>query len=255
MLNRLPVYSLLFSFLLSGSLVSAQVNLRDTSIGFGLISPSYALHLPASDMKDRFGINSAVGATIGYKTRGNWYYGIEGNFIFSEKIKNEESILANISTSDGHIIDKAGIYANIVLLERGFDLMLKAGKIFAVAGPNPNSGLMITGGAGFLQHKIRIENSDNAAPQVSGDYKKGYDHLCNGPAVSQFIGYINFSNTRKINYYAGIEVIEAFTRSRRAYYFAEMIRPNEKRFDMLIGLKAGWSFPLYKKVSREYYYY
>jgi len=255
MRNHLSLFLLVCFTIIFGTKGTGQVNLKDSCIGFSMISPSFAMHLPAFDMKDRFGMNSAVGATFGYKTKKNWYFGFEGNFIFSEKIKNEESILANISTSDGHIIDKAGIYANIVLLERGFDFIAKAGKIIPVAGSNPNSGIMFTAGAGFLQHKIRIENSDNAAPQVAGDYKKGYDHLCNGPALNQFIGFVHFSNARKINYFAGIEATEAFTQSRRAYYFAEMIRPDEKRFDMLVGVKLGWIFPLYRRVSREFYYY
>lgn len=255
MQKRLAFYLLCCVVIITGKQASGQIHVRDSCIGFSMISPSYAMHVPLFDMKDRFGISNTIGAGFGYKTNRNWYFGIEGNFIFSDKIKNEKSILANISTSDGHIIDKSGIYANIVLLERGYDLMVKTGKIFPLKRTNPNSGLMFTAGGGFLQHKIRIENSDNAAPQVAGDYKKGYDHLCNGPAVTQFLGYVHFSNARKINYYAGIEAIEAFTGSRRTYYFAEMTRPNEKRFDMLIGLKVGWTFPLYSKVSREFYYY
>lgn len=252
---KLPVFLLFCFCIFAQQNVVGQVNVKDSSISFPMISASFGMHLPAGDMKDRFGISNTVGAGFGFKTKSNWYFGLEGNFIFSEKIKNESSILANIATSDGHIIDENGVYANIALLERGYDLRLRTGKIIPVGHSNPNSGLMITGGVGFLQHKIRIENSDNAAPQVAGDYKKGYDHMCNGPALNQFIGYTHFSNNRKINYFAGIEAIEAFTQSRRAYYFAEMKRPEERRFDMLIGIKLGWTFPLYNKSSREFYYY
>lgn len=254
MRSKLAFFLLLCFSALTFSRVNSQVNVKDSAISFSMVSGSFGLHLPTFDMKDRFGMSNTIGAGFGFKTKGNWYFGIEGNFLFSDKIKNEESLLANITTSDGHIIDQNGVYANLVLLERGFDVKLRTGKIVPIFNSNPNSGLIITGGAGFLQHKIRIENSDNAAPQVSGNYKKGYDHLCNGPALNQFIGYVHFSNNRKINYFAGIEAIEAFTQSRRAYYFAEMLRPDEKRFDMLIGIKLGWSFPLYSKASREFYY-
>ena len=252
--HRIFIFLIGFLLVLDNAALS-QVRVKDTCISFSMITPTYAMNIPAGDMSSRFGVSNTIGAGFGHKTKTNWYFGIEGNFLFSDKIKNSGSVLANISTSDGHIIDENGVYANIVLLERGYDIRLRAGKIIPVGRSNPNSGLMITGGAGFLQHKIRIENSDNAAPQVSGDYKKGYDHMCNGPALNQFIGYIHFSNNRKINCFAGIEAIEAFTRSGRAYYFAEMKKADEKRFDMLLGIKVGWSFPLYKKAGREFYYY
>ena len=150
---------------------------------------------------------------------------VEGNFIFRDGVKNPASILSGISTSDGFIIDEAGVFANVMLLERGFSVMAKVGKLIPVAAPNPNSGLLFQFGGGMLQHKIRIQDPNNSAPQLKGDYKKGYDHLCNGPAISEFIGYQTPGNNRKINFFAGFEFTQAYTFSRRAYYFNEMKRP------------------------------
>lgn len=50
------------------------------------------------------------------------------------------------------------------------------------------------GGGGFLQHKIRIENRENVAPQILGDYAKGYDYLRNGPAGYLYVGYVFHAN-------------------------------------------------------------
>ena len=77
-------------------------------------------------------------------------------------------------------------------------------------GPNSNSGILLMGGAGILQHKIRYEIPDNNAPQLSSEHKKGYDRLSNGPSISQFIGYVHFGNNRTINFHIGAE----FTGSR-----------------------------------------
>jgi len=33
------------------------------------------------------------------------------------------------------------------------------------------------------------------------------------------------------------------------------MRPNEKRFDLMAGIKIGWLVPLYRKTGREFYYY
>jgi len=142
-----------------------------------------------------------------------------------------------------------------MLLERGFSLWAKAGKLVPVVAPNPNSGLLFQFGGGMLQHKIRIQDPNNSAPQVKGEYKKGYDHMCNGPAISEFMGYQLLSNDRKINFFAGVEFVQAYTFSRRAYYFNEMIRPSEKRIDLLSTLKVGWYLPLYKKTKQKFFYY
>jgi len=108
-------------------------------------------------------------------------------FIFGSTIKYD-SLFHLIKTSGDYIIDGDGMYADVRTYQRGYTLMGKAGKIFSIFNDNPNSGLLVMIGGGFMQHKIRIENPGNTVPQLKGDYKKGYDKLTNGPALSQFIG-------------------------------------------------------------------
>jgi hypothetical protein len=43
-------------------------------------------------------------------------------------------------------------------------------------------------------------------PQLKDDYKKAYDKLTYGPALSQFIGYSHFSDNRLYNYRIGFEL-------------------------------------------------
>ncbi len=242
-------------FLLTPGFTRAQVNVKDSALQVSIIYPTYAFSMPGGDMADRFGFSHQIGAGYMLKGKNGWSIAFEGNFIFRDGIKNAGSILSGIMTSDGFIIDGGGVFANVMLLERGFTLWAKVGKLFPVAGPNPNSGILLQLGGGMLQHKIRIEVPGNSAPQLKGDYKKGYDHLCSGPAVSQFIGYQYLGNTRKVNFFAGLEFTEAYTLSRRSYYFNDMMRPDEKRFDLLGSIKIGWYLPLYKKTSQKFYYY
>ncbi len=241
-------------FLFCGQL-DAQIAVKDSSLNIHLLHVSYGFGMPSADLAQRFGFSNQIGAGYSYKFKSGWIVSAEGNFIFRDGIKNPYSILSGISTHDGYIINNAGVFANVMLLQRGFTLWVKTGKIWPVVGPNPNSGIMFQVGAGMMQHKIRIEIPDNSVVQLAGDYKKGYDHLCNGPAIIQFIGYHHLSNNKKINYYAGAEFIQAFTSSRRLYYFNEMAFANEKRIDILSSLKVGWYIPLYKKTRDRYYYY
>jgi hypothetical protein len=117
----------------------------------------------------------------------------------------ENDILNNYLTSDGNIIDGNGEYSNILLYERGYKFDIKIGKIFPIIGPNKNSGLLATLGFGFIQHKIKIDTPNNSIPYLEGEYSKGYDRLCNGFALTEFLGYMHFSNKRMVNLYGGLE--------------------------------------------------
>jgi hypothetical protein len=232
---------------------SAQFNVRDSCVSFFMLGGTYSYQVPGGDLADRFGNNNNVGGTFQWKTKKNWIFGIDGNFIFGDDVK-ENTILDRISTSQGFIIGEDGFYADVFLYERGFMFQGKAGKIFPFIGPNPNSGMMATLGVGLLQHKIRIEDKGNTAPQVSEEYKKGYDRLTNGLSLTEFIGYSNFGNHRLVNFQLGFEFTEAFTKSRRNFDFATMKRDDKSRFDFLFGIRLAWIIPLYKRTPREFYY-
>ncbi|PLX14029.1 MAG: hypothetical protein C0594_00545, partial [Marinilabiliales bacterium] len=129
------------------------------------------------------------------------------------------------------------------------------GRVISIDKKNPNSGILFNVGGGILQHKIHIEVEYNNTPQIQGDYVKGYDRLTNGFAMSEFIGYIYFSDNKILNFYGGFEFIQAFTQSRRSYDYFSMTRDTKKRTDLLYSIKIGWIIPLYKKIPQKYYIY
>jgi hypothetical protein len=238
------------------SSASAQATVKDSSISMVLIKVSYAYQVPGGEIARRFGNNSNIAGTLAYKTRSNWIFGIDGGFLFGTDVK-ESGILDSISSKrvvSGIIIDESGQPASVHLNQRGFTLSLLAGKLFPVWGPNPNSGLLLTARAGFFQHKIRIEDLDQTAPQLAPEYLRGYDRRTNGLALTGFVGYQYLSNRRLINFYAGIEFLQGFTRNTR-YDFDLNRRDNSLHRDYLSSLRVGWLIPLYKRAPNEFYYY
>lgn len=219
-----------------------------------LISAQYSLQQPAADLAQRFGINSAIGVGVFYKTTTNWLVGVEGNFFFGNRIY-EDSILSNLSTREGYLLNQNGQYANVQLFERGYTTLLKVGKIIPIGKRNANSGLLLMLGGGAMQHKIRIEARDEYLPQLNGDYLKGYDRLTSGPAVSATLGYLFLDNKRLLNFYAGFETIYGFTRTRRSYYLDTQQSDHQLRHDLLMGVRIGWLLPLYGTVKGQERYY
>ena len=233
----------------------AEKTFKDTTVSISMFYGFYGYQWPGGDMKVRFGSNSVIGPGCLWKTKHNWLWGAEYNFLFSHNVKIEDELLKNITNSSGNVINGDGIPATITLFERAHVVGIKFGKLFPVLSPNPNSGFFITVSPGYMMHKIRIEVENNSAPQLNGDYKRGYDRLCTGFALSESVGYMFFGNSRLFNFYAAFEIFEAWTTNYRKYYFDLQQYAHEKRFDVVFGPKIGWIIPLRKRMPKEYYYY
>lgn len=232
----------------------AQGTLRDTTIAMTIITASYSYQVPGGDMSLRFGPNSNIGLSALYKTSGNYMLGIEGGFIFGDKVR-ESGLLRNMITREGQIVDQDGVMADVLLYERAYTVMGVVGKVIPVAGPNPNSGLLLKFGAGYFRHKIRIQTQKNEVPQLQDEYLKGYDRLAAGPVVMLFAGYQNLSNNRRVNFVAGFEMLAGFTQPLRAFNFDTQRAESGTRFDGLIGIRAGWSLPIYKRQDDRFHFY
>ena len=129
------------------------------------------------------------------------------------------------------------------------------GKLFSLSDVNPRSGIRFTISSGLLQHKIRIQDDPvRDVPQLSTEYRKGYDRLTNGLTFNEFIGYQMLSRNRRINFYAGLEFTQAFTKSRRDFNFDTMTAETENRVDLLYGFRVGWVLPFYFGNAGDIYY-
>ncbi len=235
--------------------LKAQSNVRDSIIGAFVPHISYSYQFPGGDIADRYGDNSTIGLGLRYKTSKNFVYSVDANFIFGSDIKNTDSILSMVLTHDGFIIDGNGTYALYALYERGYNINFSFGKVLPILNPNPNSGLMVTAGFGYMLHRMKIDNQHRTAPQISGDYAKGYDMLTGGFSLNQFVGWYYMGNSRLTNFYLGIEFHQAFTKSLRDWDFHSMKKDDNKYFDFFIGLKIGWMLPIYDRAPDNYYYY
>lgn len=234
--------------------VHAQVSIRDTSMALTAVSASYAYQIPGGDMALRFGGNSNLGINVLRKFPSNYLIGLEGAFLFGNQVR-ESGLLRNVITREGQIVDQDGVMADIQLFERGYTIMAVAGKIIPVAGPNPNSGLMLKLGFGYIRHKIRIQTQKNEVPNLQGDYLQGYDRLSAGPASMLYIGYQHFGNRGRINFNIGFEMTTGFTQPLRAFNFDTERAETGTRFDGLMGLRAGWSLPIYKRRDDRIHFY
>lgn len=244
-----------FVFLLSALLAHSQHRVSDTTVSTMLLQASYSMQFPGKDLTARYGVNSSVGAVIGYKTNKNWLWNAHLGFLFGDQVNGREDLLKMISTSAGEVIDGDGTYTSLALFKRGYHLQAKVGKIIPNTGHNPNSGVYVMTGLGYLAHRILIETQFGTAPQLKGDYVKGYDRLRGGIAHSIETGYLLMSNSKILNLSLGFEFIHAYTRSLRDYNFDLMAPDLNQYTDHYYGLRLNWMFPAYKRAPQKYYYF
>ena len=257
--NPVRVYGaikfLLFLFLMIQVSSHAQVSIADSSITTPMVYATYSYQFPGGDLAERYQSNSSIGGGFMVKTRSNWLIGVEGNFQFGSGVKNQDSLLTTISTPEGYIIDANGKYADVILYERGYSFYGLIGKLFPWVGPNPNSGFTLIAGGGYLQNKMRILNPDNTAPQLWGDYKKGYDRLNGGFALTASLGYLYMSSSRLLNFGFAFEFVQAWTKSKRPVDFNTGKPDKQNLSSQFYNIKVTWNIPIYRRTPKEFYYY
>lgn len=245
---------LLLFFITAVFTTSAQVNVRDSTIYTPLVYAGYGFNFVGGDYADMYGNSSTLGAGIGFKTRSNIFFGIEYDYLWGGTVKQGDEIIKEILTSDGQLISQGGEYAIFQYMLRGHLLFGKVGKLFPVFSPNPNSGIQVLLGAGYVQHRMYISVQDNNALQVDGDYKRGYDRLHDGIGLSQSIGYLFLGDSRIWNFYGGLEFKQAWTKNRRDVDFDTRVKDDASKLDLFFGFKIYWVIPLYRRAPTGFYY-
>ncbi len=233
---------------------SAQLDVTKEPVKFWFFNPHIGIQFPGGDMKERFHNNAMVGFGVNHKTAGSWIFGLGWSYLFAENVRNEHQIIQNISTAEGNVIDKTGVFANIQFRQRGHYIHFNTGRLFQTRFGNPNSGVFVMATAGLLMHKIRIEVHEQTAPQLYGEYLKGYDRLSSGPGGSLYLGYMHVSDNKFVNFSIGAEYLYAATKSVRNYDFALMRKDDSVRDDRLFTIRFNWMIPVYARAAREFYY-
>jgi len=231
----------------------AQTKLIELPTAATLVKINYGFYYAGADLANRYGNHAVVGLACHRKTPEGLSYGLNANVIFGSNV-DAFHIIDDLVNKDGFITGTDGLQADISILMRGIKTGLTVGKTINVLSNNPNSGILIEAGLGYLQHKIRYEDIQNTVPQFDGEYVKVYDRLTSGIYLEQFIGYQYLDKRRLINFYAGLNIIEGFTKNRRTVNF-NTVEVEGNRLDISAGFKVGWIIPFYSKsVDNDRYY-
>lgn len=215
-----------------------------------LLHISFGTHLPGGDLADRFGRDASVGGGFEMITANNFLFGLEGHYLFGQKVKDDP--LSILRTPEGDIIGTDQVLASVLLRERGYYLGGMIGKLVPLG--KKRSGLRFTVGAGLLRHKIRLQDDTQSVNAIAGDYAKGYDRLTGGVALNQVIGWQHLAANRRANWFIGLEFNQGFTKNLRDWDYSEMRKLEGSRTDLRFGIRAAWTLPFYVGNADKIYY-
>ena len=235
--------------------VSSQRNMADSAVGATWLSVQYGGGFPEADLAERYGYLNHLGIFAGWKTRKNYVFGMDANFMFGDKV-HLRGLFDHLVDSYGNITDINGEKAIVRVLSRGVYVNGVVGKVFNVLAVNPNSGIYANFGIGYLLHHLRVETQDHVVPQIELEYKRGYDRLTTGVNTSQFLGYLLMADRGILNFYAGFYVQQGFTQNRRTINYDQPDVPvsTEIRLDLQYGFRFGWLIPIYSRKPQEFYF-
>lgn len=246
----------LSSFLIKAQFVIEKKEIQDTAFTIPMITLSYSYQWSGSEMADRFGSNHNIGGSFMVKTAKNWVYGFKGNFLWGGEVKNtDKELLKDIRINDESliVIDNEGRLTDVHLGQRGSSFFLFGGRMINKLAPNKNSGIVLYGGFGILQHKISIKFQDDVV-SLSDEHKKGYDRFSLGYAANGYVGYLFMSENRLLNFFGGFDYTIGWTKSLRGFNYDTQENDTKTRQNILYGIRLGWIIRLNKRQSQEYYY-
>ena len=230
---------------------------KDEAISTPYFAATAGWTFPFGEMGNRYSSFMNINADLGWKTQKNWMWNVSFGFQFgSNNVKIKNDILSGMltSTADPFVISQAGTDAGLIAYNRNLSLSVFCGKVVPLWFSNPNSGLLFSIGAGFLQHQIIYENTLENAPQIMGDYALGYDRQMFGPMLSSFVGYVHMSKKSFANFFVGLRFDNAWTKMTRDYQFDLRGGDDNVYYDRMLTIKFGWMFPFFGRKADKIYF-
>lgn len=237
----------------------AQADVKNSRTQGFIIPVGIAIHTPVGEVAERFGHSYSTGLGVRYKTKTNWTFGVMGDFWFGDQIKIYPQLVRSMSNEQGLLFNSQGNPAELIAFQRGWLVGPEIGRIFNFKGAyNPNCGIFVTLGGGFMQHRIRMEsdNRNSIIYQMQREYVKGYDRLNQGWMLRSNVGYIHAGNKRAINFIVALEVMYGQTRNIRGFNYDTGLPDNDLLNNGFIGARFAWFLPRYivEKQEKTFYY-
>ncbi|MBR1850363.1 MAG: hypothetical protein IJ789_03215 [Bacteroidales bacterium] len=205
------------------------------------------------------------GVLAAYKFKSNWLATLEGDLWFgasSDNLTHRTERMGDVYTPEDIVISFGGYDGVVTCYNRGIAVRAGGGRFFPVIKSNHNSGIMARMSGGWFSQRTVFsqDRNETPVPQLSDRYRRLYDHYRNGVILTEAVGFLFMSNNLNlVNFSAEITLSECLSWSSRNYMLDNRLGLNGKDgntyFDLMLGVKFTWMFPLRGRTAYEYYFY
>ncbi len=205
------------------------------------------------------------GIEADYMFASGWMLTLDGDLWFgynSDNLRQRDERYGHVFLPGNYAMSWNGVDGNVQAYNRSLAVRVGVAKLLRVVPDNPNSGILLGAGGGWLMQKTVFSQdmNDTPVPQLLGYYGKIIDHLRNGAMLTQSIGFCYMANyLTYVNVKIEFTVSECMMWSSRNYQLDNLMglvgKDPNRYFDMMYGIKLTWMFPLMGKTTYDYYYY
>lgn len=258
------------------SSATGQVKLTVDTLQCHIVGFSAGLQLPlggsnseglvGGNMKDLYhGPYLDFGVEWDYLFQSGWLLSLDGDIWFgasNDNLQQREIRMGDVYNAQGLAMTWGGIDGVVTAYNRSLAVRPGIGKIFHVLPKNPNSGVLVKLSGGWWMQKTVFTQDMNEGQvyQLDEAYQHLYDHYRNGVMLTESLGfaYMNNHNTY-INLKVSIDFSQCWSWSSRPHTLDNLMhlngRDDSRYFDLMLGIKLSWLFPITGRTSYDYYYY
>lgn len=210
--------------------------------------------LPTKALSNRFGWSNTVGMGVRRSTPSGWRFSLEYRFQTGSDVR-EAGLLQNLRDTNGYIIDNEGRIALVTAQQRGTLFLAGMGRKWPTGGRHPETGMCLSLGAGFWEHKIHFQNRGNRVTQLDDPHLAGYDRLTGGGVIMPRCGWEYHSPNGQARFEVGLEAWLGRLQPARSWNTDTEQADAGPRNDGAVGLYAGWILRLKARSSNTTYYH
>ena len=206
-----------------------------------LSSLHYGINQSVLDLNKRFGSFFDLGTQVTLLLPSDYTLSLGYSFLFGSQVR--EDVLAGIRTDGGGIISNSLVTTFPLSHLRGNRLSLLVGK-WVKFESNHDLGLEFSIGPGLLNHRIHFADDMEPLAQLRDSYRNGYNRFSQGPGVASAITFQYISENRQISFYTRLHAGMYWTKNITGFNLDSFMEDIQIRNDGLVGIQAGWIFPL-----------
>ena len=223
-----------------------------------LIEVMGGLGAPIGDFAKQYGRNGLVCAGYTFLTKSGYTLGLRAGMGFGNKLKYDP--IGILRDANGGITAADGSYAEVTINQRIYLLpMLRLGKVMVLREKTSRSqwelALRPEVMAGYLRHKVRIEDLTKQVPLLDATRRRGFDNERAGLMGGLALSFWALNPRGRYALFVQAEGLVSRTKPTGAWDYNRGYKDTKTYSDGNFSLQVGLALTLFNLEEDEFFFY